>query len=424
MYPLAEAYPENFTVELNTVTKGVQENVIRGGVRVEKWDNELDAKTPQGDAELSGAVFEIHNRSAAPVLVGGTTFAPGAVVHTMTTDAAGAAQTAADLLPYGDCEVVEKAPPTGYLPAGTLKRAFSITSHGVIVDLNTTGAAIKNNPIRGGVRIEKWDYEIDEHRPQGGATLEGAVFDLYNRSTHPVLVDGVLYAPGTVVHTMTTDAGGTAQTAADLLPYGTYEAVETTPPKGYLAIGVLNRMFSIRNDGEVVDLNTSETAIKNNPIRGDWEGVKISEDMGRLKNVPFRITSKTTGENHVVVTDENGYFCTSSSWNPHSHNTNEGKTEFDGVWFGDISTLDDSLGALLYDVYIIEELSCFSNMFHELTPPFEVRVSRHMVTVDLGTITNFYEVPPEIGTTATDSESGSHTATVSKAVTIVDTVSY
>ena len=68
----------------------------------------------------------------------------------------------------------------------------------------------------------------------------------------------------------------------------------------------------------------------------------------RLADVPFRITSKTTGEHHVVVTDDNGQFSTSAEWASHKHNTNAGKTSEDGIWFG-TSEPDDSKGALPYD---------------------------------------------------------------------------
>ena len=56
--------------------------------------------------------------------------------------------------------------------------------------------------------------------------------------------------------------------------------------------------------------------------RADLEFVKVSDgDLERLANIPFSITSKTTGESHVIVTDENGYASTSSAWNPHTSNT-------------------------------------------------------------------------------------------------------
>ena len=54
----------------------------------------------------------------------------------------------------------------------------------------------------------------------------------------------------------------------------------------------------------------------------------------RLAGVSFRITSKTKGESHVIVTDDNGQFFTPSDWASHKNNTNAGKTSEDGIWFG------------------------------------------------------------------------------------------
>ena len=49
-------------------------------------------------------------------------------------------------------------------------------------------------------------------------------------------------------------------------------------------------------------------------------GVKIGAGTHkRLADVPFKITSKTTGESHIVVTDDNGQFSTSSKWASHKH---------------------------------------------------------------------------------------------------------
>lgn len=403
----------------------VKDEVIRGGVLIEKWDAELNAKQPQGDATLVNAVLDIYNRSENSVVVGGKTYAPGQVVHTMKTDATGTAKTAADLLPYGKYEIVERTAPSGYLNTGAIRRTFSIVKDGAMVELKASDTAIKNNVIRGGVRIEKWDSEIDENKAQGGATLEGAVFEIVNRSANIVKVQGKNYAPGEVVYTMTTDKTGAAETSKNLLPYGSYEAREVEPPdQGYLAQGVLVRQFKIRENGVIVDLNTTDTAIKNAPIRGDLKGVKISDgDAKRMENVPFSITSKTTGESHIIVTDRNGEFNTASSWNLHSQNTNRGEKDTDGIWFGDIATLNDDLGALIYDTYILKELPCEANKDKELLS-FEVSIYRNSTTVDLGTLTDDYIVVPEIFTTAMDKKSGTNEAFVAESTTIVDTVYY
>ena len=155
--------------------------------------------------------------------------------------------------------------------------------------------------------------------------------------------------------------------------------------------------------------------------RGDLEGVKIGAGTHqRLAGVPFRITSKTTGESHIIVTDDNGQFSTSSDWASHKNNTNAGKTSEDGIWFG-TSEPDDSKGALIYDTYIIEELRCEGNKGFELIPPFEIVVSRNNVTVDLGTLTDEYEKEISIHTTATGKD-GEKSIVAGKEVTIVDTV--
>lgn len=412
-------------VSLKTNDTAIRNHVIRGGAEISKWDMERnEQRLKQGDATLAGAVFEIYNRGKNSVVVNGKEYAPGQVVHTMTTNADGWAGTANNLLPYSTYEIVEKTPPTGYLNTGIIRQTFQIRGNGQIVKLTASDKVIKNNIIRGGILAEKWDNEIDEHKAQGGATLEGAVFELVNRSADSVLVEGKLYGVGEVVYTMTTDKTGTAQTPADLLPYGTFECREVSPPTGYLATGVLSRTFTIREHGKIVELNTSDTAIKNNPIRGDLKGVKISDgDAKRLANVPFSITSKTTGESHVIVTDKNGELNTASEWNPHSQNTNRGETDRDGVWFGEPETLNDALGALLYDTYEITELPCEANKGYELLS-FEVSVYRHNTTIDLGTMTDDYTATPEIFTMAADKESAGQDAHISETTTILDTVYY
>ena len=180
--------------------------------------------------------------------------------------------------------------------------------------------------------------------------------------------------------------------------------------------------FEITEDGKIVDLTDEEHSIYNQIKRGDIEGVKIGAGTHkRLVNVPFRITSKTTGESHIVVTDANGQFSTSSDWVSHKQNTNAGKTSEDGIWFG-TSTPDDSKGALLYDTYTIEELRCDSNKGMTLIPAFDVVVSRNKVVVDLGTLTDEYEPEITIHTTATDKVTGEKSIVAGKNVTIVDTV--
>lgn len=56
-------------------------------------------------------------------------------------------------------------------------------------------------------------------------------------------------------------------------------------------------------------LTDEENSVYNQIKRGDIEGIKIGAGTHeRLANVPFKITSKATGESHIIVIDNNGLF--------------------------------------------------------------------------------------------------------------------
>ncbi len=282
--------------------------------------------------------------------------------------------------------------------------------------------SVSDKVIRGGVKIQKRDLETKDTKPQGGASLKDTEFTITSLNENAVLVDGKPYNKGEVVKTILTGIDGIASTAADTLPYGTYRIDESKSPAGYLTIGAVSREFTITENGKIVDFTGAEQSIYNQIKRGDIEGVKIGDGTHkRLADVPFRITSKTTGESHVVVTDKNGQFSTASDWVSHKQNTNRGKTSEDGIWFG-TSEPDDSKSALLYDTYEIEELRCDSNKGFKLIPAFDIVVSRDKVVIDLGTLTDDYEKKISIHTTAADKATGKKVIVAGKEVTIVDTV--
>ena len=298
-----------------------------------------------------------------------------------------------------------------------------ITEDGELAALSGSNQySVLDKVIRGGVKIQKRDLETKDTKAQGGATLKDTAFEIISLNDNAVLVDGKLYNKNEVVKTIHTGVDGIATTAADTLPYGKYRIEESNAPEGYLTDGAKPIEFEITEDGKIVDLTDEAHSIYNQIKRGDIEGVKIGAGTHkRLANVPFRITGKTTGESHIIVTDANGQFSTSSDRVSHKQNTNAGKTSEDGIWFG-TSTPDDSKGALLYDTYTIEELRCDSNKGMTLIPAFDVVVSRNKVVVDLGTLTDEYEPEIIIHTTATDKVTGGKSIVAGKSVTIVDTV--
>ena len=298
-----------------------------------------------------------------------------------------------------------------------------ITEDGELAALNVSNQySVSDKVIRGGVKIQKRDLETKDTKAQGGATLKDTAFEIISLNDNAVLVDGKLYNKNEVVKTIHTGVDGIAATAADTLPYGKYRIEESNAPEGYLTDGANSIEFDIVNDGEIVDLTDEAHSVYNQIKRGDLEGVKIGDGTHkRLANVPFRITSKTTGESHIIVTDKNGQFSTAADWVSHKQNTNAGKTSEDGIWFG-TSTPDDSKGALLYDTYTIKELRCDSNKGMTLIPAFDVVVSRNKTVIDLGTLTDDYEPEISIHTTAADKVTGEKSIVAGKSVTIVDTV--
>ena len=423
---------ETVTVRQNghSVAITAVDEVERGGLSVEKQDT-ITGSTPQGDADFSGITFEIINNSRNAVMVEGQKYQPGEVVKTLVTDFEGKASTSDDLLPYGEYILHESATNESMLLTAP-DQTVNVTDDGVMYEFT-----MANEVVRGGVLIEKRDLESRLLTPLGGASLDGTLFEITNKSVNPVYVNGALYQPGEVCATIEV-VDGIAQTDARALPYGTYQMVESKPGEGYLHTDQTVRSFQIRQDGQVIEFRDGDAAY-NQVIRGDLQFVKVGEggeaNMGRFANMAFKLTSQTTGESHIVVTDENGEVRTVTEWNPHSQNTNgndgvEDEAAWDdhaGTWFG-LTTEDwivdvqDKLCALPYDQYTLEELPCEGNQGYELVKVPNITISRNNTTIYLGTIDDQFEGVPEIGTTAT--VDGEHTAEPAEEVTLVDTVTY
>lgn len=405
-------------------------DVERGGLSVEKQDT-ITGSTPQGDADFSGITFEVINNSRNPVMVEGQKYQPGEVVKTLVTDAEGKASTADDLLPYGEYILRESATNESMLLTAT-DQTVLVEDDGVIYEFT-----MADEVVRGGVLIEKRDLESGLLTPLGGASLDGTLFEITNKSINALYVGGALYQPGEVCATIEV-VDGIAQTDTRALPYGTYQMVESKPGEGYLHTDQTVRSFQIRKDGQVIEFRDGDAAY-NQVIRGDLQFVKVGEggeaNMGRFANVAFKLISETTGETHIVVTDENGEVRTVTEWNPHSQNTNGNDEITDetlwedhaGTWFGLttegwIVDVQDELCALPFDTYTLEELPCEGNQGYELVKIPNITISRNNTTIYLGTIDDQFEGVPEIGTTAT--VDGEHTAEPAGEVTLVDTVTY
>ena len=199
------------------------------------------------------------------------------------------------------------------------------------------------------------------------ATLAGTMFEIRNASDKAVIVDGKLYQVGQVVKTITTNAQGYAATEPTALPFGTYDVYEVGAPNGYISsadsYGNADGVDDVREKTYVQTVEIREQGVivpcarpfANQIKRGDITFQKIDDDFQKIDDdgnvmphVAFRVTSKTTGESHIIVTDENGVYNSSSSVIPHSQNTNANDDAFDADGNVDDDALVHDAGTWFY----------------------------------------------------------------------------
>lgn len=360
-------------------------------------------------------------------------------------------------VPAGKYYVKEITAPKGYYKDNTVY-PLTVTSG----QTATVSVTDKPGDDPAAITINKKDSEVPENGIAiGGASLEGAQFTVkyyagyYTKDNLPenATKTWVLEtkkrtrSDGTIVYqTGLTEAykvSGDDFFLVDglpTLPLGTISITETKAPKGYsldnaylTPVGSTDKsstyVAQITMDSDAVHLQGgNEYEMNDHVLRGDFEFTKKDEeDKTPMANIPFKITSKTTGESHKIVTDENGYYSSASDFNKHSQDTNGGKKD-SGLWFGQykvgdetkITDPDDTKGALPYDTYEIEELKCDANEGKALYKG-TLTITRDGYKIDMGTIEN---ADLTLQTTAKDEASNTHYAATDDAVTLVDTVSY
>lgn len=385
---------------------------------------------------LAGATYGVYSDAACSTQV-----------TTLTTDASGNAGTVS--LNEGTYYYKELTAPSGYALDSTVGSINVTASQTSTVSVTDTPV---NDPVA--ITLTKIDSATGE-AAQGGASLEGAEFtvkfyagfydagNLPANATRTWVIKTVKASNGKFVAMLNktckvsgddfyTNAAGTA-----ILPLGTLSIEETKAPEGYKLDGATLQasgnstkvtgkyVTQITQNGNLARLNGgNEFSVADKIKRGDFKLTKIDTDnQNRMGDIPFRVTNKATGESHIIKTDENGYYSSESSWNAHSKNTNGGGA-YDGLWFstGDgKAAVDDSLGAMPYGDYTLEELSCDNNR-GKILYNGEFSIRRDKVTVDIGTIENHSEPTPVITTQASDAKTQYQIIKPSADTDIVDKV--
>lgn len=385
---------------------------------------------------LAGAVYGIYSDAGC-----------SAQVTTLTTDAGGNA--AAVSLNAGTYYYKELTAPAGYALDSSVQ-SFTVT------DGQNTALSVSDTPTNDPVLItlNKVDSESGDEA-QGGASLENAEFTVryydgyYTKDNLPAsatrtwVIKTLKHSSGKYVANLNKDwkvSGDdfyTNASGAVCLPLGTISIEETKAPEGYslegayLQVGGTGTKITgkyvaqITQSGNLASLKGGNTFKVSDKIkRGDFKLTKIDTDnQNRMSDIPFRVTCKGTGESHIIKTDENGYFSSESSWNAHSKNTNGGGA-YDGLWFSSAdgsAKVDDSVGAMPYGDYTLEELSCDNNR-GKILYKGEFSIRRDKVTVDIGTIENHSEPTPVITTQASDAKTQYQIIKPSADTDIVDKV--
>lgn len=410
--------------------------VVKGYIELQKASTCTNVSDNNKLYSLAGAEFSIYDAS-------------GKFVQKLTTNEKGETGRSG-LLTAGTYTVKETKAPEGYYAADD----FTVKVNAGQVTKKTVGDKPYNDPLA--MLVGKFDgektYNGAGNLPQGSATLADAEFtvdyyDTFDYDNYDVLkkadieptrswtfktdADGFSYFD--TEHFVSGDAFFYNEQNNICIPRGTIVVRETKAPTGYLKSNAVSfqKIMEGSNTEALKTYNLAE--VPEQVYRSDFEFTKKAENgSDRLAGVPFKVTSLTTGESHIAVTDENGYFSSASSWNAHDGNTNANdwaltadgtidSARLDataGFWFGNNTVLDadghattgdaikadNALGAMPFDTYSVEELRCTANEGHALVNT-TVTISRNGATIDFGTLD---DPEPEIHTTAYDASDSDH----------------
>lgn len=418
--------PNGFTAYISTTNGGSTQPMLfsmyepQGTLSIKKVSSIPSFTNGSESYSLWGAVYGVYDSKSDSTLsgkIGELTVTQSGDSNQLTVDA-------------GTYYIQELSAPRGY------KLDTNIYTVEVKSDaLNTY--TVENMPFYDtqGLVLKKVDAESGMSQTSGMGSLEGAQFTVKFYNTHGS-INGLTPSRTWVFET---DKEGIIEyhedykTSGDTLyyygedsylPLGTITIEETKAPVGYLLdTNIYTRKIELNESQDAVELSNVPVVMEQ-IVRGDIDLIKIEDTtMKRMEGIPFAITSTTTGESHIIITDENGYASTHSNWNAHGKNTNRGETCEDGVWFGDISAISEEKGALPFDSYMIEELPCDNNAEHNLFPPFMITISRNNYTVSLGTITNdMSTVTVTMDTVAREAYTGSQSTEISDEMCIDDGV--
>ena len=249
------AEAKNYTVERNTVSNSVTEQVIKGKISIIKHtdDGSTQIETPE-----EGAEFQVYLKSS-----GSYENAAETERDILICDKYGYAET--KNLPYGTYTV--------HQTKGWEGREL-IHDFDVFVSKNgeVYRYLINNRLFESYIKVVKKDAETGKVIP-----MEGAGFEIYDASGNKVTMK-YTYPEVTTIDTFYTGRDGYLITP-EVLPYGNYQLVEVQAPQGY----VLDRTpvaFTVNTDSSTDEAGVAVVVVekKDMPQKGKIQIEKTGEE--------------------------------------------------------------------------------------------------------------------------------------------------
>ncbi|MDO4842580.1 MAG: prealbumin-like fold domain-containing protein [Phoenicibacter congonensis] len=244
---------------------------------------------------LKGAVYGVYNSSDK-------------LVQTLETDENGYAKSGG--LPQGTYSVKEMSSSPSY--------KIDVASYDVTVYSDSTSTVNvtevpQNDPVS--VLVGKIDKDTTEAYKQNGATFEGAQFEIkyfdnLNGDSSGTPVRTWVYETNAngEIHPMTQNPVSGDETFKDtfgdvVFPIGTYTIQEIKAPTGYLVNNTIETRIITEEPGSDEHVDTyNQVTTPEQVKRSDLSFSKKFSNTGeRGKNIPFLLTSNSTGESHFAT---------------------------------------------------------------------------------------------------------------------------
>ncbi len=282
------AEPENYTIELNAVSNGVLEPVIKGRVSIIKHtdDGSTQIETPE-----EGAEFQLYLKSS-----GNYDNAKESERDTLVCDQYGYAETKD--LPYGIYTVHQTK---GWENRELMKDFYVyISKNGEIYRY-----LINNSLFESYIKIVKTDAETGK-----SILLAGAGYQIYDGAGELVTMK-YTYPEVTILDTFYTGSEGCLITPEEL-PYGSYTLVEAQAPYGYvLDSSPIPFIISQENSSDEGSVTVVAVEQRNMPQKGKIRVTKSAEEFAGVQvygeGIPDESGNLSEGENvyaPVYETDE------------------------------------------------------------------------------------------------------------------------